>query len=231
MTPLLFDIDGTLLRTTGGVRRAVDHAVSTVTGQSLSTDGVSFSGRTDPHIFRDVLRASGVPEPDAVLDEVIAAYAEAAPDTIRPAHVEVLPGVRPLLDALSNREDVFLGLLTGNVEPVAYHKLRCVGLAGPFSVGAFGSDHGDRTALPALAVRRLAARAERPLSPERAVVIGDTQNDIACARAAGSRVVAVCTGRYGRDDLRPHAPDLLLDDFRAPRACLEQILALPPGAA
>jgi phosphoglycolate phosphatase-like HAD superfamily hydrolase len=226
MTPLLFDVDGTLLRVTDGVTQAAAHAVSTVTGHSLSTDGVVFSGRTDPHIFRDVLRASGVAAPDAVLDDVLAAYVEAAQDTIRPADVKVFPGVRSLLAALSERDDVILGLLTGNVEPVAYHKLRCADLAGPFSVGAFGSDHGDRAVLPALATRRLAARTGRSLSPERAVIIGDTEKDIACARAAGSRAVVVCTGHDGRDDLLPHAPDLLFDDFRAPRTCIEQILAL-----
>jgi phosphoglycolate phosphatase-like HAD superfamily hydrolase len=226
MIPLLFDIDGTLLRVSGGVEEAAAHAVSTVTGQGLSTEGVTFSGRTDPNIFRDVLRASGVADPDAVLEDVLAAYAEAARDTIRPTDVEVLPGVRSLLAALSKRDDVVLGLLTGNVETVAYHKLRSGDLADPFSVGAFGSDHGDRAALPALALQRLAAESGASLSATRAVVIGDTQKDIACARAAGSRVAVVCTGRYGRGDLHPHGPDLLFDDLQDHRACIEQILAL-----
>jgi len=226
MTPLLFDVDGTLVRVTGGVNEAAAHAVTTVTGQALSTDGVTFSGRTDPNIFRDVLRASGVADPDAVLEDVLAVYAEAARATIRPADVEVLPGVRSLLAALSERDDVVLGLLTGNVEPVAYHKLRSADLAGPFAVGAFGSDHADRAALPALAIQRLADRAGSPLSAERAIVIGDTQKDIACARAAGSRVAVVCTGRYGRTDLHSHDPDLLFDDLRDHRACIEQILTL-----
>jgi phosphoglycolate phosphatase-like HAD superfamily hydrolase len=226
MTPLLFDIDGTLLRVTGGVTRAAARAVSAVTGQSLSTEGVSFSGRTDPNIFRDLLRASGVAEPDLVLDDVLAAYVEAAEETIRSGDVEILPGVRALLAALAERDDVILGLCTGNVEPVAYHKLRKADLDALFSVGAFGSDHGDRAALPALALRRLEDWSGHTLSPDQAVIVGDTQKDIACARAAGSRVVAVCTGRYGRDDLQPHAPDLLLNDLRDPQTSMEKILAL-----
>jgi len=220
MTPLLLDIDGTLLRVTGGIRPAAAHAVSTVTGQTLSTEGVSFSGRTDPNIFRDLLRASGVTEPDAVLGDVLAAYVEEAQNTIRPPNVEVLPGVRSFLAALSDRDDVILGLVTGNVEPIAYHKLRTAGLAAPFAVGAFGSDHGDRAALPALAVRRLEARSGHTLSPESAIVVGDTQRDIACARAAGSRVVAVCTA------LQPHGPDLLFDDLQDHRSCIQQLLTL-----
>jgi len=226
MTPLLLDIDGTLLRVTGGIRPAVAHAVSTVTGQSLSTEGVSFSGRTDPNIFRDVLLASGVTTPDAVLGDVLAAYVDEAHETIRPANVQVLPGVQSFLTALSDRDDVLLGLVTGNVEPIAYHKLRSAGLAAPFAVGAFGSDHGDRAALPALAIRRLEARTGHALPLESAIVVGDTRRDIACARAAGSRVVAVCTGHYGRDALQPHRPDLLFDDFRDHESCIERILNL-----
>jgi phosphoglycolate phosphatase-like HAD superfamily hydrolase len=224
MTLLLFDIDGTLLHVTGGVDRAVAHAVSTVTGQPLSTEGVTFSGRTDPEIFRDVLRASGVADPDPVLDDVIAAYVEAAQQTIRPADVEVLPGIRALLSALSDRSDVFLGLLTGNVEPIAYHKLRGAGLSEVFPVGAFGSDDADRAALPPVAVRRASAQAGRSFAVPDTVIIGDTHHDIRCARAAGSRSVAVCTGRYGRADLEPHAPDLLLEDLRAPHAAIREIL-------
>lgn len=224
MTLLLFDIDGTLLRVTGGVDRAVAHAITTVTGRSVSTDGVSFSGRTDPEIFRDVLRASGVADPEPVLDDVIATYAEAARQTIGPADVKLLPGIPALLSALSDRPDVFLGLLTGNVEAIAYHKLRGAGLPDVFSVGAFGSDDADRAALPPIAVRRASSRADQSFSLPDTVIIGDTHHDIHCARAAGSRSVAVCTGHYGRADLAPHAPDLLLDDLRDPRAFIAEIL-------
>ncbi|MFB6247124.1 MAG: HAD family hydrolase [Salinibacter sp.] len=224
MTLLLFDIDGTLLQVTGGVHRAVAHAVSTVTGQTVSTEGVSFSGRTDPEIFHDVLRASGVAEPAPVLDDVIAAYVEAAQQTIRPADVELLPAIPALLSALSDRTDVFLGLLTGNVEPIAYHKLRGAGLPDVFSVGAFGSDDPDRAALPPIAVRRASSQAGRSFSLPDTVIIGDTHHDIHCARAAGSRSVAICTGRYSRTELAPHAPDLLLDDFRDPHAVIQEIL-------
>lgn len=224
MTLLLFDIDGTLLRVTGGTHRAVAHAVSTVTGQSVSTEGVSFSGRTDPEIFRDVLRASGVADPAPVLEDVLAAYVEAARQTIRPADVELLPGIPAVLSALSDRTDVFLGLLTGNVEPIAYHKLRGAGLPDVFSVGAFGSDDADRAALPPVAVRRASSQSGRSFSIPDTVIIGDTHNDIRCARAAGSRSVAVCTGRYSRAELESHAPDLLLEDFRDPNAAIQGIL-------
>lgn len=224
MTLLLFDVDGTLLQVNGGARRAVVRAVSAVTDQPVSVDGVSFSGRTDPNIFRDVLRANGIADPDAVLDTVLDHYVEAAQETIRPDHVTPLPGVNTLLSILADRTDVLLGLVTGNVEAVAYHKLRKADLAEYFAVGAFGSDHADRTALPRLAARRAAAHAGRSFPPARTVVIGDTRHDIRTARATGAQAVSVCTGRVARRDLSAQTPDLLFEDFQDPEEFVAQIL-------
>jgi phosphoglycolate phosphatase-like HAD superfamily hydrolase len=224
MPLLLFDIDGTLVNVTGGVHSAVSHAIQAVTGRSVCTDGVTFAGRTDPAIFSDVLRVSGVQNPDTVLDEVIRTYADRAQETIGPTDVTVLPGVSDLLANLSRRPDVHLGLVTGNVESVAYHKLRRAGLASYFSVGAFGSDHTDRNELPPMAVRRASAQANTSFSFRHTTVIGDTQHDIRCARTSGARVAAVCTGSYSREDLHSHTPDLLFDTFRDTQTVVENLL-------
>ncbi len=226
MKLLLFDIDGTLLQVNGGVHPAVSHAVSTVTGHSVSTDGVTFSGRTDPAIFRDVLRASGVSNPDPVLDEVIQTYVQRAQETIGPDDVDPLPGVHDLISLLAQREDVCLGLVTGNVEPMSTHKLDTVGLASHFPVGAFGSDHTDRNKLPELAMRRAAARTGRAFSPEQTIIIGDTPKDIHCARAAGAHAVVVCTGGSTRPELHPHAPDLLLESLATTTDIAERLVRL-----
>ncbi len=226
MTLLLFDIDGTLVRVNGGVHQAVAHAISSVTGREAFTDGVPFSGRTDLAIFRDVLNESGISSPSAVLQDVIARYAETAQETIHSRHVEILPGVSTLLSQLSGRDDVFLGLVTGNVEAVAYHKLRCAGLAEYFSVGAFGSDHADRSALPPMALQRASETSGRSFSPEHTTIIGDTHHDIQCAHATGTRSVAVCTGRFSRSELSPHAPDLLLDNLINPPRVIDQVLEI-----
>lgn len=224
MKLLLFDIDGTLVNVNGGVHPAVSHAVSSVTGHAVSTHGVTFAGRTDPAIFQDVLRASGLANPEAVLDDVIHSYVQRAQNTIGPDDVERLPGVRDLLAMLCEREDVCLGLVTGNVEPMAKHKLHSAGLASHFSFGAFGSDHANRDKLPALAMRRAAAHLDRSFAPQHTIVIGDTQHDIDCARSAGAHAVAVCTGGNPRSTLHAHTPDLLLDSLHPPTDIIEQLL-------
>lgn len=222
MTLLLFDIDGTLVRVNGTGREAVTQALSPLTDRPISLEQVPFSGRTDPAIFEEVLAHNDLPTTDAVMTTVIEAYVEAMQRSLTPADVEVLPGVRPLLSRLHPHPDLQLGLVTGNVEPVAYEKLAVHDLADYFPVGAFGSDHAERNRLPDLAVRRAADHTGR--SEQEVVIIGDTIHDIECARAAGARVVAVSTGRYERTELSSHNPDLLFDALPAPDRFLQRVL-------
>jgi phosphoglycolate phosphatase-like HAD superfamily hydrolase len=115
-------------------------------------------------------------------------------------------------------------LVTGNVEPIAYEKLDAQGLADYFPVGAFGSDHAERNRLPALATRRARKHAGHAFRPDRhTVIVGDTPHDIECARAAGAQAVAVSTGRYSRDELSQHDPDMLFDTLPEPSTFLQQI--------
>lgn len=226
MRLLLFDIDGTLLHVQQGARTAVRRAVEEVTEQSVSLDGISFSGRTDPAIFQDVLTANGLPDSSALLSDVLSAYTQTARLTIESANVTSLPGAASLVSLFANLTDVFLGLVTGNIESIAFHKLNAVGLADDFSIGGFGSDHANRSKLPALAIDRASTFVGHSFSAENTVVIGDTSHDIACAHATGARSVAVCTGRYNSRDLRTHNPDLLLADLKDVRGIAEQLLAI-----
>lgn len=226
MTLLLFDIDGTLLEVTAGVHEAIERAISPIMGPNASTEGVSFSGRTDPDIFRDLLRKNGVSDPDPILRDVLHRYARTARTTIHPESIRVLPGVRHLLTELDQREDVLLGLVTGNVKPVAYHKLERVGIADPFTAGAFGNDRANRNRLPAIALQRVARESSHSVSLDNTVILGDTRHDIECAHESGMRSVAVCTGRFTRNDLAPSNPDLLLKDMSDPKTVIDQILRI-----
>jgi phosphoglycolate phosphatase-like HAD superfamily hydrolase len=131
----------------------------------------------------------------------------------------LLPGVRSLLDAIGARPGWVRALLTGNVAEMARIKLEAFGVHDAFAWGAFGDEAPDRNELAKLAVRRAAERHGVP--PERCIVVGDTEHDIACARAAGARVVAVATGSQSARELAARGPDLLLDDLADPRPVLE----------
>lgn len=226
MRLLLFDIDGTLLRVDGGGDKAIQQAVSVVTGRSVKTDNVRFSGRTDPAILQEVLDRNGIPTREGLLDEIVRAYTEAALEGIGSTNVDLLPGVADLVRRLDARDDVILGLVTGNVERVAFHKLASAELSKHFSVGAFGSDHADRSVLPGLAIRRASDYYSHSFSAEESVIIGDTGHDVQCARHAGATAVAVSTGRPSASALADHSPDLLLGSLRNAERVVEQLFSL-----
>ena len=227
MKLLLFDIDGTLLHANGSGRRAVEDALSRLCGRRISTEDVSFSGKTDPQIMRDILRINGL-DPDQspnLVDDALSAYEETALRSLQPDDVELLPGVSALLERLAETAHVQLALLTGNIESMAYRKLEAVNLDGYFAFGAFGSDHADRNALPAVALRRALDHTGHAFAGPDTVIIGDTAHDITCGRSIDAFAIGVCTGRYSRTDLAPHNPDVLLDDLSDPSAFLRHVPA------
>jgi phosphoglycolate phosphatase-like HAD superfamily hydrolase len=219
---VLFDIDGTILWTDGAGRRAVFRALEEHFGRS-GPDDHRFDGKTDPQIVRELMRHAGVDDAaiDARLDEVLERYFTLLETELSgiEAHEHVFPGVRELLDALEARDDVVLGLLTGNIEAGARAKLAAVGIAPErFVVGAFGSDHHDRPELPEIARRRAEEVLGHPVRGGDVVVIGDTPADVACGTGIAARAVAVATGSYSRADLEacgPHAVFETLSDTDA----------------
>ena len=224
MILLLFDIDGTLVTVNGAGRSAITDSLSSLLDTSISTEGISFSGRTDPDILRSVLSHNGHDPSADTVESALEAYVTAAREAIQPQHVQLLPGVRTLLRTLSRRDDVHLALVTGNVEPIAYHKLDAAGLAEYFSTGAFGSDHAERDALPPLALRRARRDTGHSFSRDRTIIIGDTDRDVQCAKAAGVRSMAVCTGGANRNALADCNPDVLLTDLTDPSHFQEQVM-------
>ena len=217
MRLFLFDIDGTLVTARGAGREAFNRALREVFGTLGPAEAAyDFRGKTDPRILHDLMSSAGfhAAEIDARAATFFAVYARELADVIGDGRrVEVLPGIPELVRALAERDDAVVGLLTGNVEAGARVKLAPTGLWPYFRLGAFGSDHADRRALPAIACVRARSLVAHTFPFDRVTIIGDTPLDVDCARACGARAVAVATGFYGYDDLEGCAPDLLFNDF------------------
>jgi phosphoglycolate phosphatase-like HAD superfamily hydrolase len=132
------------------------------------------------------------------------------------AHIiEAMPGAREVLTAVTEHPRYRSALLTGNIEPAAYLKVEITGLAEFFKLpGAFGDESFDRRDLPAIAAQRINEHLKATFTPEQFIVIGDTPNDVACARHFGARVVGVATGRiHSAAELRACKPDALVPDL------------------
>ena len=214
---VLFDIDGTLLSAAGAGRRAIHRALRDVFGSTGPAD-YWFDGKTDRQIVRDLMRADGhVDESiDARMDAVLGRYLACLGDELSdPQHPPRLhAGVSELLDALDQRADVVLGLLTGNLQDGARCKLAAAGLdPSRFVVGAFGSDHENRPQLPALAQRRARERLGVDVPGSAVVVIGDTPADIACGQGIGARSIGVATGRYSVEELTACGAGSVFEDL------------------
>jgi len=225
---LLFDIDGTLLIGAADAHRnAIYEALRVVHGvHEPERRGMEVAGRTDADISRTLLVHAGIPaeQIDARADDVRVAACTAY-GRLCPADLcaRVAPGMPDLLERLAAREDTLLALVTGNYEPIARLKLRRAGIGHFFATGqgGFGSDHEDRSMLPAIARRRAGGEDGEPWPQARTAVIGDTPRDIACARADGLRVVAVGTGPFSVDQLAD--ADAVVDGAAALPPVLEDL--------
>jgi phosphoglycolate phosphatase-like HAD superfamily hydrolase len=221
---LLWDIDGTLIRSvrTGAFKDYTVPVLESVFGTAGRLAEMSVSGMTDLQIVAEALRDEGFTHEQirgrvgelreryvAEMERVVAAATEEEP------LFRLLPGVREILARVGAHPRYRSALLTGNIEPAARLKLSLVGLTEFFQLpGAFGDDSHDRRDLPALAATRISRHLGHTLRPAQFIVIGDTPNDIDCARHFGARVVAVATGRLNNaDTLRPHQPDVILTDL------------------
>jgi len=223
---VLFDIDGTLLWG-GPAKVAFETAMIETYGTVGDVSRVSFAGKTDPQIARELLGGAGLAARaiDEGFPELWARYLGYLGEGLTRTPMEVLAGVHELLDALALAGDVALGLVTGNIAGGAELKLGSAGLWERFAVGGFGSDHEERDHLPAIALERARAHWKAVLSARDAVIVGDTPRDVACGRAAGILTLAVATGRFSAEELRRAGADHVVDDLSATQALVELLIA------
>ena len=227
---VLFDIDGTLLLSAGAGRRAILAALAERVPHIAAVQGIRFDGKTDPQIVAEFLAAAGDPGPPdaakvaALLDRYVAHLEQDL--AVRGHHSRLMPGIPELLDALEADSAVVLGLLTGNVQAGARLKLRAARLdPARFVVGAFGSDHAERSALPPIAARRAEPLFGRVPTGAEVVIIGDTPADVSCGACIGARAVAVATGGFSVEELRAAGAQTVFADFSDLARAREAILS------
>ena len=213
---ILFDIDGTLVRG-GPAKSAFLGAMADTYGTVGDPERVSFGGKTDPQIAREILTEAGLER--AAIDDGFPTLWERYLSRLEPAlqthPMAVLPGVHQLLDALARLDDVALGLVTGNIAGGAKLKLDSAGIWDRFEIGSYGSDHEERDELPSIALGRAKERWGRTIEARHALIVGDTPRDVACGRACDIRTVAVATGTYAAEALLAAGADHVLEDLSA----------------
>ena len=227
---LLFDIDGTLILTGRAGVRAMNRTFREALGIDDVLAGIPLAGRTDRSILSEVLArfAPTHPADDAWLLAFRDRYLELLTEELGSDHPgkRVLPGIEPLLDALDDRPDVHVALLTGNFALGAEVKLRHFGLWSRFPWGAYGDAAVNRNDLLPVAFERARENGLGGLSAADVVVIGDTPHDVACAHHGGARAVAVATGPYSEAALEATGADVVVPDLSDTQAVLSAIESL-----
>ena len=211
MRVLLFDIDGTLIRSGGAGKAAMEAGLRAEFGLKELHDRVSYSGRTDTGIARELLAIHGLEPTDANVERLKAAYLAHLPGSLRRRGGTVLPGIAEALKR--ERQGAVVGLLTGNIRAGAEVKLRHFGLWDHFPFGGFADGLDDRDDVARRALAEAERHVGRAIDPNDVWVIGDTPLDVKCARAIGAKAVVVQTGWHRRDELVACCPDHLLPDF------------------
>lgn len=212
MQVLLFDIDGTLIDAGGAGQAAMEQAIAREFGATRPVTGIPAAGRTDRAIGRDLFDYYSIPATDANWSRYLQTYFALLPDSLRDRPGRILPGVTSLIERLSVRDDVFLGLLTGNFAEGARLKLSHYGLHQYFRLGGYGDDHLERDDVARQAWSTLQAHLPHVTASD-VWVIGDTPSDVRCGRAIGANTVAVATGLFSHEELADTRPTVLLPDL------------------
>jgi phosphoglycolate phosphatase-like HAD superfamily hydrolase len=211
---LLFDIDGTLIRTGGAGVKAFEQTFLSEFGIANAIQGINFSGRTDTSLVRQILELHRVDSSQENFSRFFAKYPEWLSHFLDRLDGGVCEGVLQFIEqAKKLPHGPVLGLLTGNVSIGAELKLRHFGLWDLFKIGSFADDHEERNQIAVHALRRGSSHFQRELHGSEVVVIGDTPLDIACGKAIEARTLAVATGQYSVTALRESAPNWAVENL------------------
>ena len=203
----IFDIDGTLLVTKDLVHwNALHQAMVEAYGVDTTIEGIPYHGKTDLSILRAALGRAGISDTnfesklpialDVVCREVKANHQQLAP--------QVCPGIVQLLQSLKTNGKM-LGVASGNLESVGWHKIDAAGLRDFFSFGFFSDHHESRAEIFRNALEHVNAQ----LGPgARVCFIGDTPSDVEAAKQVGAQILAVASGTFSVEQLTACSPDL-----------------------
>lgn len=226
---VLFDIDGTLLRTNRAGILAIKEAMISVYGTAGSIDTFNSGGKSYRKILDGTLADAGL-SPDVIQqqwkrfnDKVVKNLNRIVDQN--PGRIYALPGAVELVETLSQMPDILVGLVTGNPSEASWIKLRSAGYdTSMFKVAAFGDEAETRAGQVTLARERAREISGRDFPDRKTIVIGDTTHDIACARDTGARSLIVTTGDSRTEDLMAGQPDVLFKDLSDTGMILEAIL-------
>jgi len=212
----LFDLDGTLIKAGNNVRRvSFSYAIKEVSGLDSSPDEINDrSGMIDSQIFIKLLAVHGISKQKSIekLPELFLNMEKYLIEHETEMKHESIEGAYELLEELY-KKNIPIAVLTGNPEIISWKKLEKTNLKQFISAGAFGNMALIRSELVPIILEKLQLECDKQIQKSDLVIIGDTPNDIICAKQAGIHSIGVATGKYSKEELKKEGADLVVDSL------------------
>ncbi len=224
---LLFDIDGTILSPGKGAKKALRQAIEETLEEEIKIKPGFFAGKTDPMIISNFLTKAGcMHEEFPLLLKIISnRYIELLKDYYVPFEDGfVYKGIMEMIEEIMHHAELYLGLLTGNLEDGARIKLEPYGLNDYFHFGAFGNDGFMRTDLPPVALKRAQTFFGTKFDTNDVWVIGDTADDVMCGKVIHAKTIAIARNPMFEELINSANPDHVFYDTEDFEAVLSVIL-------
>lgn len=217
---ILFDIDGTLLRSERAGIKAMTVAMNEVypprhEGDLSDAEAIDSPGWLDPLIWEALMEQRGLEKSKEGHDAFRSAYGRIFNAVIRERNpVHALPGAEAAVRWVHEHPEYESALLTGNYPETGTLKVEAAGIdPAMFRFGTWGSEAESRRGLPPVAIDKALRELDRTFSAQQTIIVGDTPADIDCAHANGCRCISVATGHFSDEELASHHPDRLMRDL------------------
>ncbi len=222
---VLFDIDKTLIKSSTAHKAAFSFAFKEVYGVATSIDVIQTHGKTDQQIIHEVLKLGGLDddEIESKLNLCMETMVIAFKRNYESDNVSILNGVKELLKALE-KNNILMGLVTGNLEPIGRGKMEKLNLNHYFKVGGFGNEHINRAELVRIAIKK-AQDNFNFVHSDNVFLFGDSPLDIKAGKEVGVQPIGVTTGIYTKHQLESAGALIVLDNLTNTNAIIKFILA------
>ena len=220
---VVFDVDGTLIDSQGVILAAMARAF---TAEGLTPpgrgDALGIVGLSLPEAMATLVPDLGPAAHARLVAAYKDAFSAARAEEAATGHPPFYPGAREGIEHL-DAAGYLLAIATGKARRGLDHMLEMHGLAPRF-VATQTADDAPSKPHPAMVLNCLALTGADPAGT---VVVGDTEYDMAMARAAGARAVGVGWGYHDRARLMRGGAEIILPDFAALAPALADLVGAP----
>jgi len=207
---VFFDIDKTLLIGSHCHFYSFKQAFKDFYGADIILDIPNLQGMTDKQIIYQLAKKNNIKirEFNDIIERIIYHYKK----NVKREKIKPLKGTRELLDTLEDMGTP-MGIVTGNIEDIAWIKLKKAKFKEYFSFGGFGNEGCQRSTILQLALKR-AEKIHNKINPKNCIIVGDTPRDMQAGKKIGTLTVGVATGDFTIEELKDAGADHVLKSLK-----------------